>query len=323
MLAGPQLYFPFSNTTAVPCPTAASTISPSGNTPSGSSISSATTNSSPGVAPYPISSSGPVTAAPSSYNVSNLPSASIYTISGTKSDNNITTVHLTSFKHITITKPRPGGCTINAPNANLLYWDSATYRYSSTTACPILPESSGGVVLASIVTQAPYTFPVSLHAASTRFINFSYPGVVSVGNYTTTNTFTNHGTTQTFTESAFTDTYTHNASFETLTGIGITTTITQSAYTATGSGTAGIRTYTGTGNTQTGTYTEAIYSTSISIGPTDVLRPDIIYNGATYAYTATSPTPYVFFSVLEIERASSTSTITVPVPFLLILATHM
>ena len=316
MLAVPQLYFPVSNTTAVPYPTAASTISPSGNTPRGSTFSSSIITSSPGIAPYPILSSGPVTAAPSSSGVSNFPTAGIYTIPGTGSDDNITTVHLTSFKHITITKPRLGGCTINAPNVNLLYWNSATYSYSSTQACPILPESSGGVVLASIVTQAPYTFPVSLHAASTRFINFSYPGVVSVGNYTTTNTFTNHGTTQTFTESAFTDTYTHNASSETLTGSGITTTITQSAYTATGSGTAGTRTYTGTGNTQTGTYTEAIYSTSTSRGPIDVLRPDITYNGATYAYTATTPTPYVFFSVLEIERASSTSTITVPVPFL-------
>lgn len=287
----------------------------SGNIPSGSPVSAVTANPSPKTAPYPITSSGPITAAPSSYGASNFPSAGNYTIPGTRSDENTTTIHLTSLKHITITRPRLGGCTINAPNANLLYWNPVTYNYTSTPACPILPESSGGTILAPIVTATPYTFPISLHAASTRFINFTNPGVVSVGQYKTTVTFTNSGTTQTFTESAYTATYTQEASSETLTGSGVTTTITYSGGTATGSGTAGTRTATLTGNTQTWTETDVIYSTPTFAGVTDVLRPDITYNGATYAYTAMSPTPYVFFSVLEIQQASSTSTITVPVPF--------
>lgn len=258
-----------------------------------------------------------MTAAPSSYGTSNFPSAGNYTLPGTGSDQNTTTIHLTSVQHVTITRPGPGGCTINAPNANLLFWNPVTYSYSSTYACPILPESEGGTVLAPIVTPAPYSFPVGLHAASTRFINFTDPVGVKVGNYTTTDTFTNHGTTQTFTDSAFISTYTHQASSEVFTDSnGVTTTITYSGTTATGSGTAGTRTYTLTGNTQTGTQTVDIYSTPKFAGVTDVLRPDITYNGATYAYTATTPTPYVFFSVLEIQQASSTSTITVPVPFL-------
>ena len=275
-----------------------------------------TASPSSGTAPYPVPSSGPVTAAPSSYGVSNFPSAGVYTISGNGSDSLTTTIHLTSSKHVTITRPRLSGCTVNAPGAKLLYWNSATYSYSLAAACPILPESSGGTILATIVTTAPYTFPVSLHAASTQFINFTNPGPTSVGNYTTTVSFTNYGTTQTFTESAYTTTYTHGASTETLTGSGITTTIIQSAETLTGSGTAGTQTYTVTGNTQIATETPPIYATPAFAGPTDVLRPDITYHGVTYAYTATTPTPYVFFSVLEVTQSSSTSTITVPVPFL-------
>ena len=311
MFKGPQLFLTYSNSTATPYPTA----TPSGKTPSGSRVSVVTAIPSSEAAPYPILSSGPVTAAPSSYGTSNFPSAGNYTLSGTGSDQNTTTIHRTSVKLVTITRPRPGGCTINAPNANLLYWNSVTYNYTSTHACPILPESSGGTILAPIVTLAPYSFPVGLHAASTRFINFTTPTVVEVGNHTTTFTFINSGTTQTFTESAYTSTYTQQASSETFTGSGVTTTITLSGTTATGTGTAGTQTYTVTGNTQTGTGTDAIFSTPTFAGVTDVLRPDITYNGATYAYTATTPTPYVFFSVLEIQQASSTSTITVPVPF--------
>ena len=314
--SGPQLYFTYPNTTATPYPTATSAVSPGGYTPSGSSGSAVTANPSPGTAPYPILSSGPVTAAPSSYGISNFPSAGVYTIPGNGSDSLTTTIHLTSFKHITITQPRPTGCTINAPNAELLYWNSVTYSYSPPAACPILPESSGGVILATIASTAPYTFPVSLHAASTRFLNFTNPAATNAGNRTTTITFTNHGTTQTFTESAYTATYTQKASTVTLTGSGITTTITESAATHTGSGTAGTQTYTVTGDTQTWTETVAVYATPTFAGPTNVLRPDITYSGATYAYTATTPTPYVLFSVFEITQLSSTSTITVPVPFL-------
>ena len=290
MSKGPQLYFTQSSPTATSDPT----------TPvSAQSISS-----------------GPVTAAPSSYRFSNFSSAGTYTIPGTGSDDNTTTIHLTSFKYLTRTVPQSGGCTINAPNANLIYWNPVTYSYSRPFACPILPASTDGVVLASVVTTAPYSFPVSLHAASTRFINFTDFHISSVGNYTTTNTYINLGTTETFSGSAFTSTNTLPASTVTLTGSGVTTTITQSAKTYTGSGAGFTTTDTISGQTQIGTATVAIYSTSSFAGVTDVLRPDVTYMGATYAYTATSPTPYLFFSVLEIEQSSSTSTVTVPIPFL-------
>lgn len=207
-----------------------------------------------------------------------------------------------TFSHVTLTRPLLSKCTINVPNANLLYWYQATSSYSESWL--VDSETSQGTIPHLPVTESsPYSFPV---AASTRFVEVTTGEPVVARTIATTST--HDRTTRTYDASAYTATVTSQASIKTLPDSDVTKIITYSATTYMSFDSA--RSYTPTNIA----FPVSQITDSAPI-VSDVLRRNITYKGVTYAYIATSPTPYILCSVLETQQASSSSTITVPVPF--------
>ena len=232
---------------------------------------------------------------------------------GTGSDHNVTTVKVISI----IREPRPE-CIVNVPHADLLYWNKVTYTTAIIEQSEDNLETLGGTVFTRVDPPSPspsVSFSVSGEAAITRFVTYKTPQPVWIGDYTTSEwILTWTGETETSTVSANTVTGTQTFPPMTLVGSGITTTVGSRTETSTDTETGGVGYFTRTPGTETNFITSYYFSTPSFAGPTDIMQPEVTYNGVTYAYIATAATAYIFFSILEIERNSSTSTISVPVP---------